>query len=240
MRPIYERHADLVELTTLRRLGESVRGRENAELFRFGCETYLGELTREERGENRRAGERPSRRRTTAARSATGCCRRRSRTPPTAPRAPGSRRRGTTARGAPEPALPRGHRTTQRAVPDLGAATYFDLYRDRFHFDLEGLAVGAAPSSTRRRGCTRRVDGPRAARARRRRPRGGRAARPAALLPRLGLGRRLPRPTGWCPRCAARWPGSGSTSTRRQRPPRRRAADEEPRAFCARSRSRTR
>ncbi|MDQ3067241.1 MAG: hypothetical protein M3R12_08850, partial [Actinomycetota bacterium] len=31
--------------------------------------------------------------------------------------------------------------TTQRAVPELGAATYFHLYRDRFAYDLEGLAA---------------------------------------------------------------------------------------------------
>src|SRR5688572_21297473 len=30
--------------------------------------------------------------------------------------------------------------TVRRAVPELGAPTYFELYRDRFGFDLEGLA----------------------------------------------------------------------------------------------------
>jgi hypothetical protein len=46
LRPIYERHADLTDLEAIRRLGASVSGRENLELFRFGCEGYLGELTR--------------------------------------------------------------------------------------------------------------------------------------------------------------------------------------------------
>src|SRR5688572_32358442 len=48
LRSIYERHADLSDLDTVKRLGTAVRGRENLELFRFGCETYLGELTRED------------------------------------------------------------------------------------------------------------------------------------------------------------------------------------------------
>ncbi|MBA2383112.1 MAG: hypothetical protein H0V68_00395, partial [Actinobacteria bacterium] len=30
--------------------------------------------------------------------------------------------------------------TTQRALPELGAETYYELYRDRFGFDLDGLA----------------------------------------------------------------------------------------------------
>lgn len=32
-------------------------------------------------------------------------------------------------------------RATHRAVSELGAPTYFELYRDRFHVDLEGLAA---------------------------------------------------------------------------------------------------
>jgi hypothetical protein len=47
LREIYERHADLTDLETVKRLGATVRGKENLELFRFGCEGYLGELTRE-------------------------------------------------------------------------------------------------------------------------------------------------------------------------------------------------
>ena len=47
LRAIYERHADLTDLETIKRLGETVDGRTNLELFRFGCEGYLGELTRE-------------------------------------------------------------------------------------------------------------------------------------------------------------------------------------------------
>ena len=47
LRAIYERHAELTDLETVKRLGETVEGRTNMELFRFGCEGYLGELTRE-------------------------------------------------------------------------------------------------------------------------------------------------------------------------------------------------
>ena len=47
LRPIYERHADLTDLETIRRVGQAVSGRKNLELFRFGCEGFLGELTRE-------------------------------------------------------------------------------------------------------------------------------------------------------------------------------------------------
>jgi hypothetical protein len=47
LRSIYERHSELTDLAMVKRVGEAVRGRENLELFRFGCEGYLGELTRE-------------------------------------------------------------------------------------------------------------------------------------------------------------------------------------------------
>src|SRR5688572_31351730 len=47
LRSIYERHADLTDLETVKRLGATVDGRTNAELYRFGCEGYLGELTRD-------------------------------------------------------------------------------------------------------------------------------------------------------------------------------------------------
>src|SRR5688572_8404066 len=48
LRSIYERHADLSDLETVKGIGRVVRARENLELFRFGCETYLGELSRED------------------------------------------------------------------------------------------------------------------------------------------------------------------------------------------------
>ena len=42
LRPIYERHADLTDLDTIRRIGGAVYGTKNLELFRFGCEGLPG------------------------------------------------------------------------------------------------------------------------------------------------------------------------------------------------------
>ena len=118
---------------------------------------------------------------------------------------------------------------TQRAVPELGAPTYFNLYRDRFDFDLEGLAVAVPRVSRLDRAALRGVDGPGAARARRRRARRGRALRRPAVLPRLQLGQGVPgRPDG---AGAARHALQPRHRPRRagERPPRRRgAADEDP------------
>jgi hypothetical protein len=48
--PIYERYADLATLEACRRLAQAAEpgGRGAVELWRFGCEGYLGNLTREE------------------------------------------------------------------------------------------------------------------------------------------------------------------------------------------------
>ena len=140
LRPIYEGHADLVERATLRRLGESVRGRENAELFRFGCETYLGELTREY---EEKIAELEASLETPHDGGAVGY----RMLPPTiantadrATRARLEEARNELTEEHLNPLYLEAIQTTQRAVPELGAATYFELYRDRFHFDLEGLA----------------------------------------------------------------------------------------------------
>jgi hypothetical protein len=46
--PIYERHADLTELEQVRSIGLAVNGGSRArELWRFACEGYFGDLTRE-------------------------------------------------------------------------------------------------------------------------------------------------------------------------------------------------
>src|SRR4029453_2271392 len=39
------------------------------------------------------------------------------------------------------PLYPHAAHLTPPAVPELGAPTYFNLYRDRFKYDLEGLAA---------------------------------------------------------------------------------------------------
>ncbi len=141
LRSIYERHADLTDVETVKRLGESVRGRENRELFRFGCEGYLGELTREH-------SEKIAELETTLEAPANGGTVGYRMLPPTISNTADrdERRRLEDARSA----LTEEHlnplyldavHVTQRAVPHLGATTYFELYRDRFGMDLEGLAA---------------------------------------------------------------------------------------------------
>ena len=82
---IYERYADLATLDACRRLGEAAEpaDRGAVELWRFACEGYLGNLTREEAEEV--AGlEASSRPRSTARASASASSAQPSRTSPTA------------------------------------------------------------------------------------------------------------------------------------------------------------
>lgn len=141
LRPIYERHADLTDLDTVKRIGEAVRGTENMELFRFCCEGYLGELTREQ-------AERIAEREAALEIQHDGAPVGYRMLPPTIAN---TADRDTRARlEAQRNALTEEHlnplhldavHATQRAVPELGAPTYLHLYRDRFLYDLEGLAV---------------------------------------------------------------------------------------------------
>ena len=141
LRPIYDAHADLVEREMLRRLGESVRGRENAELFRFGCETYLGELTREY---EEKVAELEASLETGHDGSTVGY----RMLPPTiantadrATRARLEQARNELTEEHLNPLHLQAARATAEAVPELGAPTYYELYRDRFGFDLDGLAA---------------------------------------------------------------------------------------------------
>lgn len=140
LRSIYERHADLTDLETVKRVGQSVNGRENLELFRFGCEGYLGELTRahEERIAELEATLE------TAHEGATVGYRM---LPPTIANSADRETRANLERTRNElteeqlnPIYLEAFQTAQRAVPELGAANTFQLYRDRFGMDLEGLA----------------------------------------------------------------------------------------------------
>ena len=141
LRPIYERHADLTDLDTIRRIGSAVSGKENLELFRFGCEGFLGELTREHA---EKIAESETKLETQHEGEAVGY----RMLPPTIAN---TADRDTRARlEAARNDLTEEHlnplyldavHTTQRAMPDLGAPTYFHLYRDRFEYDLEGLAA---------------------------------------------------------------------------------------------------
>ncbi len=141
LRPIYERHADLIRLETVQGLGRAVSGTDNLELFRFACEGYLGELTRE-------SAEKIADREASLEVQHEGGPVGYRMLPPTIANTPdrATRARLETARNElTEEHLNPLHldavHATQRAVPDLGAATYFELYRDRFHYDLEGLAA---------------------------------------------------------------------------------------------------
>ncbi len=140
LRSIYERHADLTDLTAIKRLGETVEGKENLELFRFGCEGYLGELTRENsekiaeleakleiQHEGEPVGYRmlPPTIANTADRDT---------------RARLEQLRNELTEEHLNPLYLDAVHATQRAVPELGSPTYFHLYRDRFEYDLEGLA----------------------------------------------------------------------------------------------------
>ena len=141
LRPIYERHANLTDVETVKRLGEAVRGRENLELYRFGCEGYLGELTREHA---ERIAELETTLETAHAGEAVGY----RMLPPTIANTADrtTRERLETARNALtdehlNPLYLDSVETAGRGVRALGASDYFELYRDRFGFDLEGLAA---------------------------------------------------------------------------------------------------
>ena len=140
LRAIYERHADLTDLETIKRLGETVDGRTNLELFRFGCEGYLGELTREHA---EKIAELETKLETQHNGETVGY----RMLPPTIANTADrdSRARLEEARNDLteehlNPLYLEAAHLTQRAVPELGAPTYFNLYRDRFQYDLEGLA----------------------------------------------------------------------------------------------------
>ena len=141
LRPIYERHAELIDLETVKRLGETVEGRKNLELFRFGCEGYLGELTREHA---EKIAELETKLETQHDGEPVGF----RMLPPTIANTADrdSRARLEAARNELteeylNPLYLEAAHLTRRAVPELGAPTYFNLYRDRFQYDLEGLAT---------------------------------------------------------------------------------------------------
>ena len=141
LRSIYERHADLTQLETVKRVGEAVRGRENLELFRFGCEGYLGELTR---AHEERIAELEASLETAHEGEQVGY----RMLPPTiantserATRSSLEAARNELTEEHLNPVYLEAAETTRRAVPELGAENAFLLYRDRFGMDLEGLAA---------------------------------------------------------------------------------------------------
>jgi hypothetical protein len=138
---VYERHADLTSLETALRVGEAVDGTRNRELWRFACEGYLGSLTRdaEERAAGletslsilHEGGELPYR----AIRSAIA----------NEPDRGARKRLEAQRRELAEDHLVPVHREGIDAAHDgacaLGAASYAQLYGERFGFDLDGLAA---------------------------------------------------------------------------------------------------
>ncbi len=139
--PIYERHADLTDLETVKGLGRAVQGRKNLELFKFGCEGYLGELTRTH---EERVAELEASLETTHDGGPVGY----RMLPPTIANEPdrATRARLEAARNDLtdehlNPIYLEAAELSHRAVGELGAPSYLELYRDRFGMDLDGLAA---------------------------------------------------------------------------------------------------
>jgi len=141
LEPIYERHSTLTELGTAQGIGAAVNGdRRVLELWRFTCEGYLGGITRELA--EREAGLEAELEATVDGRTIPFRMLR-----PTIANEPDRdvRRRLDEARtelGEEHltPLLLESAQTTRGGVRELGAATYLELYRDRFRMDLERLA----------------------------------------------------------------------------------------------------
>ena len=138
--PIYERHADLTRLEKAQSIGLAVNGgRGVRELWRFACEGYLGDLTREhaERAAMLEAElEVPFEGETIPFRMIR----------PTLANEPDRDRRERLERVRVEIVEERLNpihldavQIEQQAVRELGAPTYLDLYR-KFGFDVDDLA----------------------------------------------------------------------------------------------------
>jgi hypothetical protein len=149
--PIYEEHAELTELGRAQALGQAADGARSRELWRFACEGYMGNLTREHQERIARLeaeleaevdGEKIGYRmlRPTIANEADR----------------GKRERLETARNDLtdehlNSVYLEGHRRSHEAVTELGQPTYLDLYR-RFGMELDELGeqCRALLSSTER------------------------------------------------------------------------------------------
>jgi oligoendopeptidase F len=140
LEPIYERHADLIRLERAQQLGAAVDGDRGVRtLWRFSCEGYLGDLTREHSEkiaaletelETEVDGEKVGYRmlRPTIANEPDRDKRQRL----------DSERTRLTDEHL-NPVYLDAVQITQRAIKELGATTYAEIYR-RFGFELEALA----------------------------------------------------------------------------------------------------
>jgi hypothetical protein len=138
---IYARHADLVTLEAVQRIGASVDGGGSRELARFACEGYLASLTRahaERMAELEASLEATVDGETIPFRMLIPAI---SNEPDRGRRARLERARNELTREHLNPVYVEAEAVQRQAVPSLGAATYLELYRDRFGFDLEGVAA---------------------------------------------------------------------------------------------------
>ena len=138
---VYERYPALTDLETVGRIGNAVSGRKNRELHRFGCEGIVGERKREL---DQREAELEASLETTVDGETVGY----RMLPPTIANSPDRARRQALeeARCAltEEHLLPVQLEALERvrtATAELGARSVVELYRDRFGFDLDGLAA---------------------------------------------------------------------------------------------------
>ena len=141
---VYERHPSLTDLGAVQRIGNTVSGGRNRELYRFGCEGIVGERKREVDG---RVAELEATLVTGADNGTPGEAIGYRMLPPTIANSPDrARRRALEAarnRLTEEHLVPLHldalHRVRD-ATQELGATSVVELYRDRFGFDLDGLA----------------------------------------------------------------------------------------------------
>ena len=142
---IYTRHAELTDLEQVKRLGATVDGRKNLELHRFGCEGFLGGLTR---GHAERVAALEASLETQLEKEHGGRTIGYRMLPPAIANEPDrdtrreleERRNELTEREL-NPIYLEAAETSGRAVPELGEPTYLALYRDRFGWDIAGLAA---------------------------------------------------------------------------------------------------
>ncbi len=140
--PIYERHAELTRLETAQAIGLAVDGdRRTRELWRFSSEGYLGDLTRE-------LAEKEAQLEAELEAAVDGDTIPFRMLRPTIANEPDREKRRRLDRARTDlgeqhlnPVHLEAAMVTRQGVRDLGAATYLELYRDRFAMDLEGLAA---------------------------------------------------------------------------------------------------
>ena len=140
LEPIYARHAELTRLEQANAIGLAVDGdRRTRELWRFACEGYMSDLTREH-------AERTARLEAELEASVDGRTVPYRMLRPTIANEPDRARREELERARNEltdehlnPVHLEAAQVEQRAVRDLGSDTYLDLYR-RFGFRLDELA----------------------------------------------------------------------------------------------------